>query len=194
MKKLLLSLSIACMTIGAWGAKAYHLPVTVTQSDGQPLTIIQFGDEDMNYVTTTDGVLLYQEGTTYYIATVDEYGELVNTSVLAHNAGADLEPVIIILLPAPAAGIMATAASGWCDAMSAHDGLEVGRCDIAAGICKTRTQVLGEVLKGLDGLIEGINGIGRRRRFEPIIYQFGNRRHLNVFKQFRTDEPADQPP
>ena len=75
------------MTIGAWGAKAYHLPVTVTQSDGQPLTIIQFGDEDMNYVTTTDGVLLYQEGTTYYIATVDEYGELVNTSVLAHNAG-----------------------------------------------------------------------------------------------------------
>ena len=86
MKKLLLSLSIACMTIGAWGAKAYHLPVTVTQSDGQPLTIIQFGDEDMNYVTTTDGVLLYQEGTTYYIATVDEYGELVNTSVLAHNA------------------------------------------------------------------------------------------------------------
>ena len=87
MKKLLLSLSIACMTIGAWGAKAYHLPVTVTQSDGQPLTIIQFGDEDMNYVTTTDGVLLYQEGTTYYIATVDEYGELVNTSVLAHNAG-----------------------------------------------------------------------------------------------------------
>ena len=79
MKKLLLSLSIACMTIGAWGTKAYHLPVTVTQSDGQPLTIIQFGDEDMNYVTTTDGVLLYQEGTTYYIATVDEYGELVNT-------------------------------------------------------------------------------------------------------------------
>lgn len=87
MKKLLLSLSIACMTIGAWGAKAYHLPVTVTQSDGLQLTIMQFGDEDESYVATTDGVLLYQEGTAYYIAAVDENGGLTKTNVLAHNAG-----------------------------------------------------------------------------------------------------------
>lgn len=87
MKKLLLSLSIACLTIGAWGAKAYHLPVTVTQSDGLQLTIMQYGDEDMSYVTTTDGVLLYQEGTAYYIAAIDENGTLTKTGVLAHNAG-----------------------------------------------------------------------------------------------------------
>ena len=87
MKRILLSLSIACITICAWGAKAYHLPVTVTQADGKPLTIVQFGDEDMNYVTTTDGVLLYQEGCTYYVATVSPSGELVKTNVLAHNAG-----------------------------------------------------------------------------------------------------------
>ena len=87
MKRILLSLSIFFMTIWAWGAKAYHLPVTVTQADGKPLTIVQFGDEDFNYVATTDGVLLYQEGVTYYVATVNDFGELVKTNVLAHNAG-----------------------------------------------------------------------------------------------------------
>ena len=75
------------MATGAWGVKAYHLPVTVTQSDGLKLTIVQYGDEDMSYVTTTDGVLLYQEGSTYYIAAIDENGSLTKTSVLAHNAG-----------------------------------------------------------------------------------------------------------
>ena len=87
MKRILLSLFIACMTIGAWGAKAYHLPVTIIQADGKPLTIVQFGDEDLSYVATTDGVLLFQEGTKYYVASVNDNGELVKSNVLAHNAG-----------------------------------------------------------------------------------------------------------
>ena len=87
MKKVILTLLMMLSTSAAWCAKAYPWPVTITQRDGCRLTIIQHGDEHFNYVTTTDGVLLYQEGNDYFIARTESDGSLSPTRLLAHNAG-----------------------------------------------------------------------------------------------------------
>lgn len=58
---------------------------TVTQRDGTTLRIKGHGDQDFNYLTTTDGVLLYQDGTDYYIAKVESDGTIRSTGILAHE-------------------------------------------------------------------------------------------------------------
>ena len=73
MKKLLL---IACFMLTAtisWAAKAYTLPVTVTQSDGTKLTVISHGDEDYHWYTATDGTLLVHVGYNFYIAKIEHF-------------------------------------------------------------------------------------------------------------------------
>lgn len=88
MKKLLLSLLLACSTAApSWAVKAWPFPVEVTQSDGTQLTILGQGDEHFHYFTTTDDVLLVRESGAYYIAAIQADGSLSSTGILAHNAG-----------------------------------------------------------------------------------------------------------
>ena len=97
MKRFLLSLSLVVYTLVSWGAKASSEPATIIQPDGLRLTITLHGDEYFNYATTTDGVLLYQDGNTFFIASVDSNGELSSTNVLAHNAGQRTEEEIALI-------------------------------------------------------------------------------------------------
>lgn len=60
-------------------------PATIIQGDGTELTVIGHGDENFHYYTTTDGVLLYHKGHDYFIAGINDYGELVCTAQLAHE-------------------------------------------------------------------------------------------------------------
>ena len=87
MKRLITILITTVITLNIWGAKAYPLPLTITQKDGKTLTYQLHGDEHFNYATTTDGVLLYQKNNDFYIAVINENGEMESSDVLAHNAG-----------------------------------------------------------------------------------------------------------
>ncbi|MCR4853726.1 MAG: M6 family metalloprotease domain-containing protein [Prevotella sp.] len=86
-KRFALVLLLGMFFVTAWCAKAYPGAVTVKQKDGTYITIIQHGDEHFSYVTTTDGVLLFQEGYDYFIARTEANGDLTPTNCLAHNAG-----------------------------------------------------------------------------------------------------------
>lgn len=85
MKRFTLFIISSLCVISGWAAKAYNMPVTVTQSDGTKLTVIGHGDEFFSYYTTTDGVILHQTGTDFYIAAFNENGETVSTGQLAHD-------------------------------------------------------------------------------------------------------------
>lgn len=79
---LLIACSVTCMAV-----KRHQGAVTVRQSDGTTLTVRGFGNHDFNYFTTTDGVLLYQDGLDFYIAETGSDGMLRSTGVLAHENG-----------------------------------------------------------------------------------------------------------
>lgn len=87
MKKLIVILIGVFTTINIWGAKAFSEPLTITQKDGKQLTFMMNGDEHFNYLTTTDGVLLYRDGKDFFVAVIDNDGTLKSSGVLAHNAG-----------------------------------------------------------------------------------------------------------
>ena len=86
-KKVIGVCAMLAIAIQAMGAKSTSLPVTITQSDGTRLTVYGHGDEYLSWHTTADGVLLVQKGYNYYIATIDEEGNLTATTQLAHEAG-----------------------------------------------------------------------------------------------------------
>lgn len=85
MKKLLLTLCLFLVAVATWAVKAWPLPVTITQPDGTELTVIGYGDEDLHWYTTTDGVLLVHIGTAFYVAKVTSDGNIEATSQLAHE-------------------------------------------------------------------------------------------------------------
>lgn len=85
MRKAFIILCLLTIAVSNYASKVYPFPVVVTQKDGTQLTIIGHGDVDCYWFTTLDGVLLYQDGTDYYVAKVDSEGELVSTNILAHN-------------------------------------------------------------------------------------------------------------
>ncbi len=85
MKKLFTSIIVALMSLVTWGAPVYPGPAVITQSDGTQLTVLGYGDEDFNYYTTTDGVLLVHEGNDFFVAQIDADGELQATKQLAHD-------------------------------------------------------------------------------------------------------------
>lgn len=85
MKKLLFISSLMLIAATTWAAKADPKPATITQSDGTRLTVLGYGDEDFHWYTTTDGVLLAHEGTDYFVAAIDEQGNLQPTRQLAHE-------------------------------------------------------------------------------------------------------------
>ncbi len=86
MKRLFTTLLFSIALLSVWAVPADPFPVEVRQPDGTLLTILQYGDEDFHYVTTTDGVLLYQDGHAYYIAQTASDGSLECTTQLAHEA------------------------------------------------------------------------------------------------------------
>lgn len=85
MKKIFISLICFLCTIVADAAKMYPNVVTITQKDGTSLRIKGYGNADFNYFTTTDGVLLYQEGTDFFVASINPDGTLSSTGILAHE-------------------------------------------------------------------------------------------------------------
>ena len=87
MKKTLLSIAFALMGVTSiFAAKAKPGLTNIIQSDGSQLTIRLNGDENHHWYSTSDGVLLVQVGSNYYIAQVEEDGTLKATPQLAHNA------------------------------------------------------------------------------------------------------------
>ncbi|MCR5130134.1 MAG: M6 family metalloprotease domain-containing protein [Prevotella sp.] len=85
MKKTILSICLMLCAISASAVKAFPEPIQVTQSDGTTLTVLAHGDEDYHWFTTTDGVLLAQVGTNFYVAEIASNGVLTATTQLAHE-------------------------------------------------------------------------------------------------------------
>ena len=86
MKKLLLMLCMVLTASAIRAGKADTRPVIVTQTDGSKLTVLGFGDEHHSWYTTTDGVILAHVGYSYYVANIDNAGNITPSSQLAHEA------------------------------------------------------------------------------------------------------------
>lgn len=85
MKRILFFLIAAVYSVVLQAAKAHPEPFTVTQSDGTKLTVILRGDEDFSYYTTTDGAILYRDGNNYFVANINNVGDITSSGLLAHN-------------------------------------------------------------------------------------------------------------
>lgn len=72
------------MALAAFAAPALTGAFTVRQPDGTLLNVEQFGDENLHWTVTTDGVFVINRNGAYYVAAIDEWGELSSTDVLAH--------------------------------------------------------------------------------------------------------------
>lgn len=84
-KKLHLLFFFLLLPLSLLAVKMHPGVFTVKQKDGTVLSVRAYGNEDFSYLTTTDGILLYQEGTDYYIAKVTSDGLLSSTGILAHE-------------------------------------------------------------------------------------------------------------
>lgn len=73
--------------MSTWASKAFPGFTTVQQKDGTMLTIQLIGNAEFSYNVTTDGVILFHEGNDYFIAKIDENGEISSTGLLAHEQG-----------------------------------------------------------------------------------------------------------
>ena len=69
-----------------WAAPALRGPFTITQADGTLLTVEQFGDEFFHWTETADGTLVIPTRQGYFVAVINEKGELTASDVLAHEA------------------------------------------------------------------------------------------------------------
>ncbi len=87
MKRQFFILSLILMAATAmWAAPALRGAFTVTQADGTLLTIEQFGDEFFHWTETADGTLVVPTRLGYFVAVIDDKGELTASDVLAHEA------------------------------------------------------------------------------------------------------------
>lgn len=86
MKKIALLLVFSLSIVVARASKAWAQPQVVRQSDGIELTIRLNGDVNFNWVSTTDGVILQQKGSDFYVAVIDDSGNLSASTQLAHDA------------------------------------------------------------------------------------------------------------
>jgi len=86
MKKIALLLVFSLSIVVARASKAWAQPQVVKQSDGTELTIRLNGDVNFNWVSTTDGVILQQKGSDFYVAVIDDNGNLSASTQLAHDA------------------------------------------------------------------------------------------------------------
>ena len=62
MKKILLSLCFAIVSLGVFAVKAITAPITIIQSDGTPITVLLHGDEDFSWYTDVKGNILERHG------------------------------------------------------------------------------------------------------------------------------------
>ena len=85
MKKLVLTAVTTLMAICINAAPALRGLFTVEQPDGTLLSIEQFGDEYHHWTATSDGTLVVNTGHGYYVAQIDETGELAASALLAHE-------------------------------------------------------------------------------------------------------------
>ena len=87
MKRLIICTLLSLLTaVSIQAARALSIPFEVTQPDGTTLTIILYGDEYCNWLTTSDGTMLVENNKVYYVAAIGDNGELKATKQLAHNA------------------------------------------------------------------------------------------------------------
>ena len=87
MKRQFFSLFLILMAATAmWAAPALRGPFTVTQADGTLLTVEQFGDEFFHWTENADGTLVVPTRQGYFVAVIDNKGELTASDVLAHEA------------------------------------------------------------------------------------------------------------
>ena len=84
MRTKLLVLFLLSATFG-WAVKMHPGIHSVRQSDGTSLRVKGYGNHDFSYLTTVDGVLLFQDGTNFYVAAVNADGKLTSTGILAHE-------------------------------------------------------------------------------------------------------------
>lgn len=87
MRRLFLFSCLIIVTLSTWAVSAYRLPIVVTQSDGTSLTIIGHGNGDFSWITTTDGAIIIRQGDSFYVADIDEQGNIKASQQLAHNKG-----------------------------------------------------------------------------------------------------------
>lgn len=87
MKRTLLLILVCIAALSTWASKAFPGFTTVQQKDGTMLTIQLIGNAEFSYNVTTDGVILFHEGNDYFIAKIDENGEISSTGLLAHEQG-----------------------------------------------------------------------------------------------------------
>lgn len=85
MKKLLFTALALILSVCSWAAKAWRMPLIVTQPDGTTLQVYQHGDEHFNWYSTQDGAILVREQNTFFIAAIDKFGRITASKQLAHE-------------------------------------------------------------------------------------------------------------
>ena len=73
------------LSIAAWASRGFPEPFTVTQPDGSQLTVVLLGDEQHHWLQTTDGVMVVNTGQGFFVAEIDDRGQLRSSSALAHE-------------------------------------------------------------------------------------------------------------
>ena len=86
MKRYILLLVAALVTLSTFAAPAYRKPFTVKQSDGTELTVVLTGDEALHYYATADGKPLVKEINGDFCYATFNDGAFVSTKCLAHDS------------------------------------------------------------------------------------------------------------
>lgn len=87
MNKILLLGFLFLISDTVWSVGVSEPTSVITQSDGTNLTVLTYGEAESCYYTTTDGVILCHNGYNFYVAVIDENGELTTSDILAHEKG-----------------------------------------------------------------------------------------------------------
>ena len=69
----------------AWGVPAHPGKRTVFQPDGSTVTLAQYGDEYLNYTTTSDGYTVLKDDSGFYVYANLINNSLVKTTQIAHD-------------------------------------------------------------------------------------------------------------
>ena len=85
MRKILLLITFILMAVHIHAVKINPIPFSVTQSDGTTIMIKGYGDENFHWYTTVDGAIVDQVGQNYYIANIDDNGNITASRQLAHE-------------------------------------------------------------------------------------------------------------
>lgn len=85
MKKILLTLFAMAITASSWAVRVNPQPAQITQKDGTVITVYGHGDEHYSWYTLADGTLLCHVGSDFYVANINDKGELSPSKILAHE-------------------------------------------------------------------------------------------------------------